>query len=301
MPVPIEAKTFTYVPESLREIEGAPKFVLRYGTRRDRNAYRAELAGRGLVSHGQAEIRDAMAEEIKRLSGNSDEAKDRMVETARRYWAASDSLEQQIKEWWEDCAAYARDNPEAELPPAPAIDFDPEEEAWITGIMQDVQANSAVIHNMRKANARRDFLATEVALAVVLVSAEGFDLRRDIDGLVDRECMAELQEWLGDRAEELGFDQTRADDPFGELRNIGFAAFHLPKDTEKNFASPPLPTSDATGSPAEAEDASSASPASAKSKATPSTATSTSATSSTSPSAAETETAGSTGPMAAAS
>jgi hypothetical protein len=301
MPVPIEAKTFTYVPESLQDIEGAPKFVLRYGTRRDRNAYRAEIAGRGLISHGRDEIRDSMVDEMRRLSDASPEVKEEVVEATRRYWAASDSLDREIKEWRDDLIATLRDNPEAKLPEPPVIDFDPEVEARVVGILQDVQARSPVIYNMHKANARRDMLATEVALAVVLVSVEGFDLRRDIDGLVEQECMAELQEWLWARAEELGFDPAGRSDPYGELRSTGFAAFHLPKDTEKNFASPPPPTSDATGSPAEAGDASSISPASAKSKATRSRATSTSATSSTSPSAAETETAGSTGPMAAAS
>lgn len=303
--VPVEARTFTFVPDVLKPFANAPKFVLRYGTRRDRNAYKAELAGRGLVSHSRDEIRAAMAEEIVRLSGNPAEAKDRMVEVARRWWAANDSLEREIKEWIDDCAALARSDSEATMPEAPRIDFDPDEEAWITGILQDVQANSAVIRNMRKANARRDFLATEVALAVVLVSVEsdsgGFDLSRDIDGLVEQDCMADLQEWLGTRAEELGIEPAVADDAYGELRNVGFAAFHLPKDTEKNFASPPPPTSAATGSPAAAEDASSPSPASAKSKATRSRATSTSATSSTSPSAAATDMAGSPGPMAAVS
>ena len=269
--IPIEAKTFDYVPESLRGIEGAPKFMLRYGTRRDKHTYKAEIAGRGLVSYSDEEIRKAMIEEMGRIPGNSEEAKNRAIDTARRYWAANRALAAEQKLWRDDCMAVLADDPEAELPPAPKIDFDPDEQAWIVGIMQTLQANSTVICNMNKANVRRGFIASEVALSVVLVGVEGFDIERDAEGLVERRSLAALEEWLGDRAEELGVDSLNAGDAYAELRNMAFMAFHLPKETEKNFASLLLATSALSGSQAAAVADASTSPMSEKSTETPST------------------------------
>lgn len=269
--IPIEAKTFDYVPESLRGIEGAPKFTLRYGTRRDKHTYKAEIAGRGLVSYSSEEIREAMIEEMRRVPGNSEEAKERVIDAARRYWAANRALDAEVKLWQSDCLAIRADDPEAELPKPPALDFDPDEQAWIVGVMQALQATSPTLSNMNKANVRRDFIASEVALSVVLVSVEGFDIERDAEGLVERRSLAELEEWLGDRAEELGVDSLNAGDAYAELRNMAFMAFHLPKETEKNFASLLLATSALSGSQAAAVVDASTSPMSEKSTETPST------------------------------
>lgn len=269
-PIPLETKTFEHVPESLAGKEGAPKFTLRYGTRRDKHIYRAELAGRGLVTYGEETIREAMVDEMLRLSDNSEETKERMVDTARRYWAATQSLKVAVELWIKDCIDTRADDPEAELPEQPVIDFDAEEMAWITGIMQTVQVNSTVLRNMNKANVRRDFIASEVALSVILVGVEGFELQRDAEGVVEPDCLAALEEWLGDRAEELGVDEVNAGDPYAELRNAAFMAFHLPKATEKNFASLLLATSALSGSQVVAEESASTSPKSAKSTETPS-------------------------------
>jgi len=269
--IPIEAKTFDYVPESLRGIEGAPKFMLRYGTRRDKHTYKAEIAGRGLVSYSSEEIREAMIEEMRRVPGNSEEAKERVIDAARRYWAANRALDAEVKLWQSDCLAIRADDPEAELPKPPALDFDPDEQAWIVGVMQALQATSPTLSNMNKANVRRDFIASEVALSVVLVGMEGFDIERDAEGLVERRSLAALEEWLGDRAEELGVDSLNAGDAYAELRNMAFMAFHLPKETEKNFASLLLATSALSGSQAAAVADASTSPMSEKSTETLST------------------------------
>ena len=289
--IPIEAKTFEYTPDALKGIEGAPKFTLRYGTRRDKHTYKAEIAGRGLVSYNDEEIREAMIEEMGRIPGNSEEAKERAIDTARRFGAAKRVLAAKQKLWRDDCLATLADDPEAELPPAPKIDFDPDEQAWIVGIMQTLQANSTVLCNMNKANVRRDFIASEVALSVVLVAVEGFDLERDAEGLVERRSLAALEEWLGDRAEDLGVDSLNAGDAYAELRNMAFMAFHLPKETEKNFASLLLATSALSGSQVAAEADASTSPMSEKSTETPSTPgdTTSSGKSSTSPCPAEGE------------
>ena len=300
--IPIDTKTFKYVPETLKvdgkPMEGAPEFTLRYGTRRDKHTYKAELAGRGLVSYSDDEIREAMASEMRRLSDNSEESKARMVETAERYWAANRALEEEIKLWRTNAIAVRNEDPDAELDPFPVIDFDLEEQAWITGIMQTVQANSAVIRNMSKANSRRDFIASEVALSVVLISAEGFELERDAENLVEPASLAAMEEWLGNLAEDLGIEPHLAGDAYAELRNMAFMAFHLPRDTEKNFASLLLATSALSGSQPVVADESSVSPVSGKSKATPSPQadTITSETSLNSPSPAEAVSAESPGP-----
>lgn len=287
--IPIEAGTFRFTPPSLKDIEGAPAFVLRYGTRRDKHAYRAELAARGLVSYGEEEIRAALIEEMQRLSGNTEEAKGQMADAAREYWAAGKSLEMEIKAWREDCAELLLADEKAELPPAPVLDFDAEREAWITGVMQSVRAKSTVLANMAKANARRDFIVSEVALALILVSVEGFDLARDAEGVIEPSCLTRLEDWLGDKAEELGIDSMKSDEPYSELRDAALLAFHLPKEAEKNFASPPQPTSDPNGSPEAAAAGSSTSPASDPSTETPSTDTNTSGKSATSPRPAKTD------------
>lgn len=293
--IPIEAKTFEYVPDSLKGLEGAPKFTLRYGTRRDKHTYKAEIAGRGLVSYSDDEIREAMLDEMRRLSGNSDETKARMIDTAQRFWAANRALEIEVKLWRDDCIALRNEDPEAELPPLPQIDFDPDEQAWIVGIMQTVQANSTVIRNMNKANSRRNFIASEVALSLILLGVEGFELERDADGLIETSNLAALEQWLGDRAEELGIEPIRADDPYAELRDMAFMAFHLPKETEKNFVSLLPAISDQNGSAPEAADENSTSPMSEKSKETPSTSSTTKGKSSTSPCPAEADSVESSG------
>lgn len=293
--IPIEAKTFEYVPDSLKGLEGAPKFTLRYGTRRDKHTYKAEIAGRGLVSYSDDEIREAMLDEMRRLSGNSDETKARMIDTAQRFWAANRALEIEVKLWRDDCIALRNEDPEAELPPLPQIDFDPDEQAWIVGIMQTVQANSTVIRNMNKANSRRNFIASEVALSLILLGVEGFELERDADGLIETSNLAALEQWLGDRAEELGIEPIRADDPYAELRDMAFMAFHLPKETEKNFVSLLPAISDPNGSAPEAADENSTSPMLEKSKETPSTSSTTKGKSSTSPCPAEADSVESSG------
>lgn len=285
--VPLKAKTFEYVPDCLKDIEGAPVFTLRYGTRRDKHSYKAEIAGRGLVSYSDTEIREAMIDEIKRLSGNSDEAKARMIDCAQRYWAANTSLGLEIDLWRKDCLALRSDDPEAELPPPPELDFDPEERAWIIDTFQTVQSSSAVIRTMNKANVRRDFIANEVALSIVLIGAQGFVIERDIEGLVTN--LPEIEEWLGERAEELGIESVNSGDAYAQLLQTAFLAFHLPKEMEKNFASLLPATSDLNGShPAAAGDVST-SQKSEKSKEIPSTTvdTTTGETSSISPSVAE--------------
>jgi len=250
MTVPIEAKTFTFTPELLKGKEGAPTFILRYGTRRDKHAYRAELAARGLVSYTDAQIRAAMLDEIRRLSQNTDEAKDRMVDTAKRFWDSQDAHQKMIEEWLKDVAelrdqaAKAGDDPATlDLPAPPENDFDAEERAWIVGIMEDVKGRSRVLGGMNKANVKRNFITTEVALAVLLISAEGFELSRDTDGVIEVDCLAAMQDWLGDLAEKMGVDAQYSDDAYTDLCNAAFLAFHMPKEAEKNFASALQPSS----------------------------------------------------------
>ena len=305
MSVPIEARNFTFTPELLKGKEGAPSFTLRYGTRRDKHAYRAELAARGLTSYTTAQIRASMLDEIRRLSDNTAEVKERMVDTAKRFWDSQDAFQRMVDEWMKECTEIRVANPEAEIPPPPEDDFDAEEAAWIVGIMESVKGQSRVLGNMNKANVRREFISSEVALAVVLVKAEGFDLTRDVDGVVDVECLAALQEWLGAKAEELGIEEQDSDAAYTDLCNAAFLAFHIPKVAEKNFASPQQPSSPEDSSKLEAaapDDTISTDSAKSTSKKTHSADTSMeSENSANSPSAAETSGAESNGPTAEAS
>lgn len=291
MTVPIKAESFVSTPKSLKEIEGAPKFTIRYGTRRDRNTFQREVARRGLVGHSQEDIQDLTLSEIRRLSRNSDEEKEKMVDAATRFWAAGKSLEMQFKEWIKICAQAREEDPNAVLPPSPELDFDPDEEAWITATINQVSVESTRLSEMRADNARREQLTREISLSIVLVDAEGFELKRRQDGVIEIACINELCEWLGERSEELGLSFLDSVDPFHELATECFAAFFLPEETRKNFASPPPTTSSPESSTQqpEAEEVTT-SKASANSKATPDISSEpTISTSSTSPSAAETD------------
>lgn len=270
MSVPIEAKSFEYTPTSLEGKEGAPKFTIRYGTRRDRNTFQQEVARRGVVSHTDEDMREETLAEIKRFSNITAEQKSKMVDTATRYWAAISSLDLQIKEWISICTKMKSEDEKAELPPAPEIDFDRDEEAWITGIINHVSESSPTLCNMRADNVKREQITREIALSVVLVDVEGFELKRRPDGIIEIHSMIELQEWLGERSEELGLEFLESGDPYNQLLTVGFSSFFLPKETEKNFASPPPITSSPESSmqQPETEEAIS-SKASAKSKATP--------------------------------
>jgi hypothetical protein len=243
MTVPIEAKTFTFTPELLKGKEGAPNFKIRYATRRDKHTYRAELAARGLTGYSEAEIRTVILEEMRRLSSNTDEAKDRMIDTAKRLWDSQDAHDEMVEHWLKEVAELDPDTPPNHIPPPPENDFDAEERAWITGIIETVQGQSVAVGNMLKANVKRQKIVNEVSLAVVLVDAGEFNLTRDADGVIERSCLADLEEWLGDKAEELGIEPRDADAVYAQLCRAAFLAFHLPKEAEKNFASAPRPSS----------------------------------------------------------
>ena len=307
MTVPIEAKSFRFTPALLKEKTDAPVFTLRYGTRRDKHTFRSELAARGLVHYSDADIRAAMLDEIRRLSENTIETIDRMVDTAKRYWDSKDAHQTFVLEWLKECEELRRDNASADLPPPPENDFDAAEAAWITGIMETVQSQSAVLGNMRRANSRRDRIFAEAALAIVLVSIEGLDitLRRDADGIIERDCIAEIEDALCDRAEELGIEPTESDWVYTDLCDTAFQAMTLPKEAEKNFGSPPQPSSQDTSSkqdPVASDDTQSPASEKSSSKKTRSEADTTNGeTSANLPSAAETSGAEPSGQMADAS
>lgn len=296
--IPIEASSFEYVPESLKDKEGAPKFTIRYGTRRDRHKFQQELARRGVVSHSDEEIRATLLLEMKRLSQNTPEAIAKMTDTAELYWRAGEEFENAGEEWLKDCAELRAENPEATLPAEPVMDFDAEEEAWITNIIKTVSAQSTLIGNMNADNVSAAFERKEAALAAALVSVEGFELVRRHDGMIEADSLIALENWLGDKAEALGLTDLESVTPYMNLRIVAELAFHLPKVAEKNFAAPPPTISSPINStPLGAQTDGIGSKASAKSKDTPKSNSPTPITeSSTLPSTAETDGETSTGP-----
>lgn len=239
MSIPIEASSFVFTPSSLKEIDGAPTFTLRYGTRRDRHKFQQELARRGLVSNSNDDLRAAILSEMRRLSQNSPEAIEKMVDAAERFWSAGESLANALGEWVKGCADLLEADPKATVPEQPKLEFDAEEEIWISNIINTVSAESELIGNMRADNTRRNFEMKEIALAATLESVEGFELTRRHDGIVEDSCLIELEEWLGSKSEELGVADIDSGNAYEELMSTAESSFWVPKVTEKNFASPP--------------------------------------------------------------
>lgn len=299
--IPIEATSFVYVPESLKDIKGAPKFTLRYGTRRDKHYLQQEAARRGLNRSDNDEIRAATLSEMQRNSQNTPEALERMVDCADRYWQAMNELAAAREEWAKDCADLQKDDSKAELPAYPVLIFDKKEEVWIENILNTVASNSELVGNMRAQNAKFEFEMKEIYLSTVLLEVDGFNLVRRHDKLIENQCLIDLEEWLGEQAETLGLDTIAAGWCYSELCNAAQESFWLPKAARKNSLSPPPITSSQTSSTLDIEQTDDTTlKASAKSKASPQNSSAEPISeSSTSPSLAETGGATSSGPTVA--
>lgn len=270
MTIPIEASSFEYVPESLKDIEGAPKFTLRYGTRRDKHTAQQEIARRGLIHNNNDEIRAAILTELRRTSQNTADVLDKMVDCAERYWLAMEQLSAARQEWLKDIVELQKDDPKAELPPYPELEFDKQEEVWIAEILTTVAADSELVGNMRAQNEKFEFETKEIYLSAVLLEVDGFNLVRRADKLIENQCLIDLEEWLGEQAETLGLDAIDAGRCYGALCEAAEQSFWLPKVARKNSLSPPPTISSPTSSTLPIEQTGDTpSKASAKSKASP--------------------------------
>lgn len=258
MPIPVEAKSFTYTPECLADKEGAPVFTLRYGTRRDRHTYQDEVRLRSLRHNDPKDFEQAIIEELRSKYTSDEISIDEVVDAIERYYLACEMLTSARKEWASDCLAILNDIPEAErdkpdataaLPPAPELDFDKDEQERVENMIADVEAQSSRIGRMHRDNGRRERELPRIALSIVL-QATTLDVKipRNFDGVIEPDKIYALEEALEAKCIELGLDRGDALEAFNQLANRALSAFFLQQDEEKNSSSPPPTISDPNGS-----------------------------------------------------
>ena len=258
MPIPVEAKSFTYTPDCLEGKEGAPVFTLRYGTRRDRHTYQDEVRLRSLRNNDAKDFEQAIIEELRAKYTSEVMPIDEVVDAIERYYLACEMLTSARKEWANDCLAILSEIPEAErdkarsdvdLPPAPELDFDKDEQERVENLIADVEAKSSRIGRMHRDNGRRERELPRIALSIVLQSTTlDLAIPRNLDGVIEPDTIYALEEALEAKSIELGLDRGESFQAFNQLANRALSAFFLQKDEEKNSSSPPPTISDPNGS-----------------------------------------------------
>lgn len=248
--IPVEAKSFTYTPPALAQINNPPVFVLRHGTRRDRHTYQDEVALRGLRSYNKRDFRDATIEEIKAKWTSDSMPISDVVDALERYFSAADDFEAALEGWQKSCRKLIDAAPEAErekiqLPPMPAIDFDPVEREKVENLLTDIEDRSERIRRMNRDNIRRERETRRIALAILLRSTSlDIPLSRNMDGLIEDDTLLAIEE----RLDEISPADAAYGLAFGQLGTEALLAFFLTGEQEKNSVSPDATTSGANGS-----------------------------------------------------
>jgi hypothetical protein len=258
MTVPAEAKSFDYTPECFDGIEGAPSFVLRYGTRRDRHAYQDQIALRNLRSHDTEDFQRAVIDELK-LDWASDEMNiDDIVDAVERYYSAMAAFVTEQNEWIGLARKYLADNPDAgttvedvkeHLPPEPELEFDAHERRKVESLIDDVESNSLRIGKMKRDNQRRERELRRISIALLLQETSlPVELKRDREKVLTDDSVDAIENALEKFFTDLVPNAEGLNTAFAQLGLKALLSFYLTGDEEKNSASPPSITSEDNGS-----------------------------------------------------
>ena len=208
--IPVEAsETLAFTPPSLEDHDPKPVFMLRAVTSRDKRFYR-KLMRSETSAHGIDAFR---REFITGLQALSDEVSFAKYEPRiRALWERQDEFELQRKD-------------DLDL----KWDFDADEEALLTTLLSEVEAEWRPIKRMKAENADFQEMLAPITIATVVKSWSGFDVRRELSGgYLSLDCAVSLFERLEEQnplaASELFVAATRR--------------MNLDKDEEKNSESP---------------------------------------------------------------
>lgn len=232
MRIPLRAGTYDFVPATLSELDGAPTFTFRHGTRADKDDLTFNMEAEGLRVFTQAEMRGAVIDELRK--GWESDGLEQNITRLEAYWQATDDFALAAQDWADHVAelrAEAEEGEEIELPEQPVLDFDKEEEDALNMIVEEVMAHSRRL-NLMTAQKRKTQTHYPRLILRMLIKESSLDValpRRA--GLITKDAIDELIEALVAWCNENDADPTTA---YLQLVNEAHKAFQLREDEEKN-------------------------------------------------------------------
>lgn len=251
--IPLEASEYLdFIPDSLKDIEGAPVFVLRASTSREKRYHRRLLLEEGIRFHDREAIRREMLSGLKEL------------------WDA-DAFEQHspvIKALWE-----ARDDYELQLKDDPKLvwSYDADIENAVDDLVRMVSQEWAPLRKMIADNADYGSMAAPLLVTVTLKRFSGLDVKpRNERGYFTVETCEAIEEALGKFEKKHGLVVGTA---WAELTIACSKRMYLDQEEAGNSElQSPSPTAPAPSNETNTLEPVGMSPKSARSKKTPVTA-----------------------------
>lgn len=236
MSIPVTASTYEWTPNCLSEVEGAPVFVFRHATRRDKHEHDPMKRRARLFLHGPQKLRDVTVSELRKLF-NSD-GMEQNVTRLEAYWAAVDEFRSASSAYMRLTQEILRDadgDETVELPDPPVLEFDAEESDKLDAIVEEVRRYSDELAALESDNERFAIMYPRLLLRWLLVSTSlDIELPRQ-NGLIGDETAERVIELLDNFAVEHGVNRNVA---ASELLVEAQAAFYLRGDEEKNSSAP---------------------------------------------------------------
>jgi hypothetical protein len=232
--VPVEAsEVLAFTPPSLIEIAGAPSFVLRVATGREKRVRKRLMKEEGAVMYSTERIRAETLRGLKSLW--TPESYDEHAPILEAYWHAHDDYQSQLK-----------DDPELKW------EWDADEERAIQQLWNDVSQSHRPLAKMNAANAEFGELAVITTVAVMVERISNLDVKVGRDrGMLTVDCAYDIQDALAKLEDKHGLKTGKA---WGELSLKSMRRMFLDEDEAKNSASP-LPSTSPQQSSKETADA----------------------------------------------
>lgn len=223
--IPVEAseeEMLAFTPPSLRHIEGAPSFLLRVATPREKRARKRLLGEEGAVLHSPEKIRAEMVRGLRQLW--TSEQCEQHVPRLEAYWEAWDNYQLQLK-----------DDPDLQW------EWDADEEAKIQQLWVEVAQAHRPLAVMNANNREFAELAMAATVAAMVERYEGINVPRDVRrGYLTIDCIDNVAEKLRSFEDRNGLDTGKA---WEELMREAARRMFLDEDEAKNSESPSPSTS----------------------------------------------------------
>jgi len=225
VPIPSEEGDLErFTPESLKNIPIPPVFLLRPGTRRDRDHYQKMLMEEGLVRHAPARLREEVLTGLRYLWDEA--AYELHAGRLRAYWEAVDHYEKQLK----------KGDEEAEL------EVSDEEVDAVNKLLTRVTEAWSPLRRLGADNAMFGAKSPEVMMAILLAGWTGIEAKYERDGgVVPLDLIEKVDAQLAKlevKHQEISGVGKRGT-AFMELSARAGELLFLTEEEEKNSASPP--------------------------------------------------------------
>lgn len=251
--IPVEAsETLAFTPECFKDVEGAPRFVLRTPTPREKRHQRRLFLEEGLRSHTSEQIRAEILKGLEALWSPEDFEKHAPV--LKAYWEAQ-----------EDFALQKKDDPKLEWA------YDPEIEDACKELVQLVAKAWQPLRVMMADNADSGEMQPVIMAAVMLTGWSGLAVQKQMaGGYITIDCAHQIEDELEKIEKVHGIETGTA---WTQLFIEAAKRMYLDEEEAGNSVSPsPSETPPAASSETKTQGEDGMSPASATSKKTRATA-----------------------------